>query len=60
MKPRRIERKEKERKGKKEQNTEPKKSTGRDVGLINSEQNEHLERKRKKFPGSGTMEFQSK
>jgi hypothetical protein len=45
MKPRKKEKKEKERKKK---DREPKKSTGRDGGLTNSEQHKHLERKKKK------------
>jgi hypothetical protein len=61
MKPRE---KEKEEKEKTKKNREPKKSTGRDGVLTNSEQDKHLEIKRKKkskkkLPGSGTMEFQS-
>jgi hypothetical protein len=35
-------------KEKKEKNREPKKSTGRDGGLTKSEQDKHLERKKKK------------
>jgi hypothetical protein len=56
MKPRKKEKKEKERKLKK--NRELRKSTQRDGGLINSEQDKYLERKKKKIPGSGTIEFQ--
>jgi hypothetical protein len=56
MKLRKKEKKEKERK---EKNREPKKSTGRDSGLTNSEEDKHLERKKKKIPGLGTIEFQS-
>jgi hypothetical protein len=54
MKPRKKEKKENERK----KNREPRKSTWRDGGLTNSEQDKHLERK-KKAPGSVTIEFQS-
>jgi hypothetical protein len=51
----------------KKKNREPKKFTGRDGVLANSKLNKFLERKRKKkkvkekkkFPGSGTMKFQS-
>jgi hypothetical protein len=44
---------------KEKKNREPKKSTGRDGEITNSEPNKQLERKRKKIPGSGTIEFQS-
>jgi hypothetical protein len=44
MKPRKKEKKEKERK---EKNRKPKNSTERDGGLINSEQDKHLERRKK-------------
>jgi hypothetical protein len=46
MKPRK---KEKCKRKKRKKNREPKKSTGRDSGLTNSEQDKHLERKKKKF-----------
>jgi hypothetical protein len=55
MKPRKKEKKEKERKEKKR---ELKKSTGKDGGLTNTEQDKQRERK-KKIPGSETIEFQS-
>jgi hypothetical protein len=45
MKPRKKERKEKESKFKK--NREPKKSTGRDCGLTNSDEDQYLEQKKK-------------
>jgi hypothetical protein len=48
MKSSRKERKKKERKERKKKEREPKKSTGRDGGLTKSEQDKHLERKRKK------------
>jgi hypothetical protein len=54
MKPRKTVKKRK----RKEKNREPKKSIGRDGGQTNSEQDKHLERKKKKIPGSGAMEFQ--
>jgi hypothetical protein len=47
MKPRKKEKKEIE--GKESKNREPKKSTGRCGGLTKTEQDKHLERKRKKF-----------
>jgi hypothetical protein len=47
MKPRKKEKKEKERTGKKYR--EPKKLTGWDGGQRNSEQDKHLEKKRKKI-----------
>jgi hypothetical protein len=54
MKPRKKERK---------KNRESRKSAGRHGELTNSEQDTHLERKRKKkrkkISGSGTMKFQS-
>jgi hypothetical protein len=40
-------------------NREPTKSSGRDGGQTNSEQDKHLERKKKKIPGSETIEFQT-
>jgi hypothetical protein len=39
----------KEKRKRKKKNREPKKSTGRDGGQTNSEQDKHLERKKKKF-----------
>jgi hypothetical protein len=49
----------KEKKEKKKREREPKKSTGRDWGQTNGEQDKHLQREKKKIPGSGTIEFQS-